>query len=62
MKKNNKWLELELKKDEREIKSHKSKTIREILSTPKKEIAKGPQKKLTKWKKIKTKIQEFFKL
>jgi len=62
MKKNNKWLELELKKDKREIKSHKSKIIREILKTSKKEITQGPTKKVTKWKKIKMKIKEFFKL
>ena len=62
MEKNNKWLELELRKDERENKSHTSKLIREILKTSKKEITKGPQKKVSKWNKIKMKIKKFFKL
>lgn len=62
MKKNSKWLELELRKDKREIKTHKSKIIREILKTPKKEITTGPQKKPSKWKIIKMKIRQFFKL
>ena len=62
MTKNNRWLEKELAKDKREIKIHKSQTIREILNTPKQEITQGPKKIRNKWTQIKKRIKQFFKL
>tara|TARA_R100001198_G_C5098989_1_gene132012 strand:- start:209 stop:406 length:198 start_codon:yes stop_codon:yes gene_type:complete len=65
MEKNSRWLERELAKDKREIIFHKSKTIRDILNTPKEEITKGPQvkkKKKSKWTQIKDNLKRFFKL
>lgn len=65
MEKNSRWLERELAKDKREIIFHKSKTIRDILNTPKEEITKGPQvkkNKKSKWTQIKDNLKRFFKL
>ena len=62
MKLNNRWLEKELEKDKRDIKIHKTKTIKEILNTTKEGITKGPKKRTNKWTTIKKSIKQFFKL
>ena len=59
---NNRWLKKELEKDKRDIKSHKTQVIKEILNTSKEDIIQGPQKRRNKWTQIKKSIKQFLKL
>ena len=59
---NNRWLKKELEKDKRDIKTHKTQVIKEILNTSKEDIIQGPQKRRNKWTQIKKSIKQFLKL
>ena len=63
MEKNLNWLKKEVEKDKRDIKEYKNDIIRDILSTPKKDIVSGPKqiKKKSLWKKILTNVKNLLK-
>mgnify|MGYP003662257919 CR=1 FL=1 len=64
MRKNNteKWYRREIKKDEKEIATHKKSFIKEIQKIPRKDLIKRINKpnNINKWKTILEKVKNFF--